>query len=141
MVEHNQKLKEKALAAYEASDLKQQDVEKNKEAASRIKRFLSKIGIDEEVKSNLFEIDGIRFHAFPYEDEDGVYGYGIMASRQCTQCLVRIVLKFDDYEDDDEEGFSPAMFGQWLSKSHLCEFANEKEERKRIGYLPPPTAS
>ncbi len=129
MAAHDHKLTEKAIAAYEASTLKQSDVEKNKEAAERIKQFLSKVGVEVEVNSNFFEIDGIRFYAFPHEDQDGVYAYGIMASRKCPQCGERIVLQFADYEE-----FSPEMFGQWLSEPHLCEFTNEKEERKRIGF-------
>jgi hypothetical protein len=129
MAEHDRKLKEKAIAAYEASALKKSDVEKNKESAKRIKQFLSKFGIDAEVTSNLFEIDGIRFYAFPHEDQDGVYAYGIMASRECSQCGERIVLEFADYEK-----FTPEMFGRWLVKPHLCEFTDEKVDRKRIGF-------
>jgi hypothetical protein len=129
MAEHDQKLREKAVAAYEESALKRKDVEKNREAAKRIKQFLSKFRIDAEVNSNLFEIDGIRFYSFPIEDQDGVFGYGIMASRKCSQCGERIVLRFEDWEE-----YGPEMFGQWLSKPHLCEFTDEKEERKRIGF-------
>ena len=132
MTEHAPKLKEKAIAAYEASPLKKADVEKNKKAISIIKQLISKFGIDIEVDSNPIEIDGIRFYSSPLEDSDGIYGHRVMASRKCSQCGERIVMEVADYDLDK---YRPAMFEQWLSRPHLCEFADDTQVRGKVGFV------
>jgi hypothetical protein len=82
MGEHNIKLREKAIAAYEASDLKKVDVENDKKAFTLIRQFLLTFGVNVEVNSNPFEVDGIRFYVDPLKDTDGIwlqrYGFSQM---------------------------------------------------------------
>jgi hypothetical protein len=125
-------LRQKTIAAYEASPLKKADVEKNKAAFSLIKHFLSILGVNVEVNSNPFEVDEIRFYVDPLEDSDGIYGYDVMASRKCSSCGERIVMSVKNYNFDK---YSPEMFGRWLSEPHLCEFRDEKDVRTPVGFI------
>ena len=94
------KLKEKAIAAYEASDLKQQDIARNKGAANCIREALGKFGIETDVTSDVFEIEGIRFYAYGFEDNEGIYAYAVGASCLCPDCKERIVKKVATFEVD-----------------------------------------
>jgi hypothetical protein len=134
MAGHTSKLRETAIAAYGASRLKQADVQKNEKALSLIKRFLSLFDVEAEVDSNPFEIEGIRFYVDPLEDSDGVYGHSIMASRKCPDCGEHLVTSVKDYNLDE---YSPAIFGQWLSESHLCEFRDNMAGRAKAGFVRP----
>lgn len=71
-------LTDKAIAAYEASTLKQQDLKKSEALLNRIRHFLALFDIrGVEVNSNPFEIDGLRLYADPLEDVDGIWGYSL----------------------------------------------------------------
>jgi hypothetical protein len=134
MEKHHVSLQEKAIATYEASQLKKADVEKNKKAVNLIRQFLLIFGAAVEVDANPFEVDGIRFYVDPLAFSDGeIYGYSIMASRGCPRCGERIVTSVKDYELDQ---YDPARFGQWLSEPHLCEFRDGKGEAKEAGFIP-----
>lgn len=125
MTERNPKLRDKAIAAYEASDLKQKDLEKTREAASKMQEVLSKFGIHTEGTSTLYEIDGIRFSACFYEDEDGIFAYGVIASRKCSQCGEWIELNIAPFGKE----ISIEEFGQWLANPPSgC--TNDKQARK-----------
>ena len=77
MTKQESKLRDRAIAAYEASDLKQRDRTRNKGAANCIREVLRKLGIETDVASDVFEIEGIRFYAQRYEDAEGIYGYDV----------------------------------------------------------------
>jgi hypothetical protein len=129
MPEHTYGFSQKALALYEASELKQQDVNADKACADKIKSYLRKFEIEAEVSSNPFEIEGISFYSEPVVWEGKIIYYGLMASRECSKCKARPVL---DITIEDEDIITPEMFGQWLSRPHLCEFKRENQER--IGF-------
>jgi|SRR6266404_2540774 len=129
MVDQSPGLREKAVAEYEASDLKQQDIERTKIAASWIKKFLETLGIEANVESDLFEIDSIRFYG--YEESDFPRSYSVAASYRCTTCGERMV---EQVVVCDWIKFSPASFGQWLKNPHPCEFVVDKTDRKKIGF-------
>src|SRR5688572_12378710 len=79
-------LKKRVVEAYEASELRQKDMETDRRAYIRIQDFLNRCGIGVDVHSNPFEIDGIRFHAYDLEDDDGIFGYSMDASQKCANC-------------------------------------------------------
>lgn len=54
--------REKALAAYEASDLKRQDREKNETATNCIMHVLKSFGVDAQVNSDIYRLG---FFLFP----------------------------------------------------------------------------
>jgi hypothetical protein len=116
----------KAITAYERSSLKQEDALDNQEAIKRISDFLREYEIDPSaVTSNPFEIDGIRFYSFTIGVAD--LPHSVRASRKCPDCDERLtfdVVRFG-------HNVTPAMFGQWLVTSHICEF-NEPEEKKPV---------
>ncbi len=117
-------LTEKAIAAYEASSLRRQDLKKSEALLSKIQHFLALFDIkDVKVDSNPFEIDGLRLYVDPMEDVDGIFGYMITISRQCPRC--KADLTFEVTVDSDA-----ALIGRWLSEVHPCEF----KARKRAGF-------
>src|SRR5438552_3520082 len=87
----NSKLFTKAIAAYEQSDLRRQDVLGNQEAIEKIRQFLRKYDPDVQVTSNPFEIDGVRFYSHTLGIEDAELGYMVRASRECPDCHERRV--------------------------------------------------
>jgi hypothetical protein len=132
MPEDNYGLKEKAIAAYEASALRKQDLEEQREAIDRIQSFLNKCGVVAEVKSNPFEIDGISFYGSAFTDVDGkILGYNVSASRPCSKCGVELVLQISEFKRQ----ITIEEFGRWLSLSHLCEFEKEKPSRTKAGFV------
>lgn len=138
MGDQNWRLKEKAITAYEQSDLKREDVKKNQTAANCIKLTLIKFGIDAEIDSDVFEIDGIRFFAYSMGDTE-IYAYLVMASLECSSCGDRRVLDVASFENKAEnpvyyKEISIEQFGQWLAKPHLCEFLKRKQEKPTIGF-------
>jgi hypothetical protein len=128
------RLVESAKDAYQLSELRKKDIEKNKVAADKIKKFLSKFDIDVEIESNFYEIEDIRFFSKPIENSDAIYGYEVIASRKCPFCNDNITLRV--LEVSDEETFidiSKEEFGQWLSINH-CEYIFSEKKKGKLGF-------
>jgi hypothetical protein len=100
MAKQEFKLKDKAIAAYEASNLRQQDITRNEGAAHCIREVLRQLGIETEVASDVFETEGIRFYADRFEDEAGIYAYAVDASCECPDCKRRIMKKVAVFKFD-----------------------------------------
>lgn len=118
-----------AIDAYEKSELRRNDLAEEKEAAAAIARFLQVLGIQADVTSSVFEIDRIRFYSRPFKFEDDLLGYFVDASRSCPDCHERLVIRVTEFS----KSITPAVFGQWLSRPHLCEF-KEKDREGAIGF-------
>ncbi len=123
-----------AKDAYQSSELRQKDIEKNKIAADKIKKFLSKFDIDLDIESNFYEIEDVRFLSKPIGNSDDIYGYEVIASRKCEYCNDNLTLKvLEVFDEETSVDISKEEFGQWLSIDHLCEYffeENENKERK-----------
>ena len=86
----------------------------------------------------MFEIEGIRFYASRFEDNEGIYAYAVDASYLCPECKLRIVKEVATFEFDDKllepiksiQDVGIENFGQWLSRPHLCEFRADREKRR-----------
>ena len=130
-------LRNNAIQAYEESELKQEDLRKNKEAIERIKKYLSKFSIDIAVTSYPFVIDGIRFLQFPMENGDEIYAYEIIASRKCAYCGENLVLTVLETNDEITEiDVSKAEFGRWLiDETHLCEYLFNGDSKRKPGFI------
>ena len=129
-------LKENAIQAYERSELFQVDL-KNEKAANRLKKYLSNFGIEEKILSDSIVIDNIRFVHQLLSNEDEVYAYKIIASRNCSHCGEHLSLEVLESDINDEEIFtniSPVEFGQWLSKTHHCEYPFDDNTKSKIGF-------
>lgn len=115
-------LTKRAIAAYEESELKRSDLEFSARARDTIQRFVSMFGFVIAVDSNPFEIDGVRLYVDPqYVDHfQGAFpDYILDASRKCPSCKADLSFQVDN-------SCTAALFGQWLSQIHACEFEKRK---------------
>jgi hypothetical protein len=134
-------LREKAIAAYEASDLKKQDIERKKDLIREIAHFIQRLRVSVIVNDNPFRHDDLLFYASELSDSSGLYGYEVSVARQCATCKeyieltvsVRFIEKGVMVESEDGN-VTQIEFGRWLLQPHLCEFS--PEQRKPVeGFL------
>jgi hypothetical protein len=132
-------LREKFIAAYEASELKQQDIERRKALIAEIARFFARTKLVlVMINDNPFRIGDLIFYASELSDSNGVYGYQLAVSRRCDACKEYIeqivnetfVEAGGQLVNSPDGSLSALEFGRWLTELHLCEFS--LEERKRV---------
>ena len=132
-------LREKFIAAYEASELKQQDTERKKALIAEIARFFARTKlVSVMINDNPFRIDDLIFYASELADSDGIYGYQLAVSRRCDACKQYIDQMVNEtfveaggrLVNSPDGSLSAVAFGRWLIEPHLCEFS--LEERKPV---------
>lgn len=131
-------LREKAIAAYEASDLRKQDTQRKKALVNEIAHFFHRMGVSASINDNPFRFDDLLFYASELRLGSGdIYGYEVIAARPCPACKKYIEAtvseRFIDNEQmvENEDGnVGPVEFGRWLLEPHLCEFS--LEQRKTV---------
>ena len=130
-------LRDKVIAAYEASDLKKQDMTRKKALIDEIAHFFNRLAVVSlQVNDNPFTIEGIVFYASELRMASGeLYGYQVDASRKCAACQQYIELMVSErfiengrLRDTVEFDVGPAEFGRWLLEPHLCEFSIDQRK-------------
>ena len=132
-------LREKFIAAYESSELRQQDTERKKALIAEIARFFARTGlVSLMINDNPFRIDDLIFYASELSDSDGIYGYQLAVSRRCDACKEYMEQTVNEtfveaggrLVNSPDGSLSAVEFGRWLTEPHLCEFS--LEERKPV---------
>jgi hypothetical protein len=127
-------LREKAIAAYEASDLQQRDTERKKALINEIAHFFHGMPISVVINDNPFKFDGLIFYASELRMGSGkLFGYEVNVSRRCDACQEYIELTAQERFIDNENLIENSkvdlvQFGRWLLEPHLCEFSFDKRK-------------
>jgi hypothetical protein len=116
-------LKDKAIAAYEASELKKEDEKKNQQAIEAIRFVLSSFGYETTVSSDVFLVENLLFAAEDFfSGQHRQTAYKVTVYRLCSKCSKAVELELGTYISlygkPDFRGKKVDEFGQWLALRH-----------------------